>query len=341
MSERGWLILTNDDGIEAIGFRLLVQALHKEGFPLVILAPSQNHSATGMRINLMKPMALRQRADLLDSWGLVPEDTEVHLFELEGTPCDTMIVAFDGGLEHLVANAKPQLVVSGVNLGPNMAQDAYHSGTMGAAREAGLYGIPAIATSFTSFSPAGIEHAVNATVQVVKQACRVLPSQALNQGRPKGHHGADYFTHWPTSLQPKSWVKDPNLALLDAFANGDLMLNLNTPPEWNGHLETTRLGIRWYRNAVSFEGRYGDETATFTIGAASVDHSSVEKGDCDAVEQATASLSCLAVWPQSHPFALDEDLLAHALISTNDGWPSWLKPNEVPHPHRAENVQRR
>ena len=74
--------------------------------------------------------------------------------------------------------------------------------------------------------------------------------------------------------------------------------------------------------------RFGDEgvdaTATFTIGAASVDHSVVAAGDCDAVEDDKASLSCLAVWPQSHPFAMDEDLLAHALQETIDGWPRWL-----------------
>ena len=56
-----------------------------------------------------------------------------------------MIVALDGGINHLVPGVHPQMVVSGVNLGPNLSQDSYHSGTMGAAREAGLYGVPAIA----------------------------------------------------------------------------------------------------------------------------------------------------------------------------------------------------
>ena len=142
--ERGWLLLTNDDGIEAVGFELLVKALHKEGYPVAVLAPSGNHSATGMRINLMKPMAYRSREDLVKRWGLDPHTTPVHLFELDGTPCDTMIVALDGGINHLVPGVHPQMVVSGVNLGPNLSQDSYHSGTMGAAREAGLYGVPAI-----------------------------------------------------------------------------------------------------------------------------------------------------------------------------------------------------
>ena len=66
MSEnRGWLLLTNDDGIEAEGFRLLVQALHREGHNIVVLAPSENHSAAGMRINLMKPMVYGNAQTLL------------------------------------------------------------------------------------------------------------------------------------------------------------------------------------------------------------------------------------------------------------------------------------
>ena len=70
-TSKGWILLTNDDGIEAEGFRLLVKALHKEGHKIAVLAPSTNHSAAGMRINLMKPMGLRERSDLLSEWDLV------------------------------------------------------------------------------------------------------------------------------------------------------------------------------------------------------------------------------------------------------------------------------
>ena len=322
--ERGWLLLTNDDGIEAVGFELLVKALHKEGYPVAVLAPSGNHSATGMRINLMKPMAYRSREDLVKRWGLDPHTTPVHLFELDGTPCDTMIVALDGGINHLVPGVHPQMVVSGVNLGPNLSQDSYHSGTMGAAREAGLYGVPAIASSFTSFDPDGMERAVDATLEAVAKAATVLPVKAANLGRPRGALDAGYFTSWPAPATDDRWLEDPERALLEAFSNGDMMLNINAPSSWDGTWATTRLGVRWYRNAVRFGDEGVDATATFTIGAASVDHSVVAAGDCDAVEDDKASLSCLAVWPQSHPFAMDEDLLAHALEETIDGWPRWL-----------------
>ena len=322
--QKGWLLLTNDDGIEAEGFRLLVKALHEAGYPLVVFAPSSNHSATGMRINLMTPMNLRSRDDLASAWSLDVHQTPAHLFELDGTPCDTMIVALDGGLEHLVPGVRPQLVVSGVNLGPNLSQDAYHSGTMGAAREAGLYGVPAIAASFTSFDPEGMEAAVLATLEVVARATKVLPVVANNMGRPQGKQDTGYFSAWPTPNNDDRWLANPEQHLLRAFENGDLMLNINAPKQWNGGWQTTRLGVRWYRNAVHFGETETDATATFTIGAASVDHSPVVQGDCDAVEEGLASLSCLAVWPQSHPFAIDEDLLAHGLVETDDGWPRWL-----------------
>jgi len=323
-AQRGWLLLTNDDGIEAVGFSLLVKALHAAGYPLVVLAPAGNHSATGMRINLMKPMPLRSRDDLLEAWSLDSHQTPVHLFELDGTPCDTMIVALDGGLNHLVPGVHPQMVVSGVNLGPNLSQDSYHSGTMGAAREAGLYGVPAIASSFTSFEPAGMEVAVAATLEAVERAAAVLPLRAENLGRPHGQLDTGYFSAWPKPETDDRWLEDPESSLVEAFSNGDLMLNVNAPSTWDGTWATTRLGVRWYRNAVRFDVEDTTATATFTIGAASVDHSPVAAGDCDAVEEDKASLSCLAVWPQSHPFALDEDLLAHGLESTVDGWPRWL-----------------
>ena len=321
---KGWLLLTNDDGIEAVGFELLVKALHKVGYPLAVLAPSGNHSATGMRINLMKPMAFRERNDLVEHWGLDAHTTPVHLFELDGTPCDTMIVALDGGLSHLVPGVHPQMVVSGVNLGPNLSQDSYHSGTMGAAREAGLYGVPALAASFTSFDPEGMEQAVQATIDAVERATAVLPLEAQNLGRPNGALDTGYFTSWPSALTDDRWLAHPEASLLEAFTNGDMMLNVNAPPTWDGQWATTRLGVRWYRNAVRFSDTEDGATATFTIGAASVDHSPVVAGDCDAVERDKASLSCLAVWPQSHPFALDEDLLAHGLEETVEGWPRWL-----------------
>lgn len=321
---QGWLLLTNDDGIEAVGMKLLVEALNDRGHKVVVFAPSNNQSATGMRINLMTPLNWRFRNDLKSKWNVSNEN--LHLIELDGTPCDTMIVALDKGLQHILPEVIPRLVISGVNLGPNMSQDSYHSGTMGAAREAGLYGMPAIASSLTSFDDEGMQKAVNATVQLIEHAIEILPVIPENLRRPSVDISKPHVSRWPIIEDEPAWSNNPIEALRTAFRNGELMLNINTPPTWNGEFQTTRLGMRWYRDAISFaENADNENTATFTIGAASIDHTPVESSDCDAVMMDKSSISCLPTWPQTHPLAIDDRLLTWCLQSGEENYPIWLK----------------
>tara|TARA_B100001741_G_scaffold231335_1_gene192629 strand:+ start:1539 stop:2525 length:987 start_codon:yes stop_codon:yes gene_type:complete len=321
---QSWLLLTNDDGIEAVGMKLLVEALNDRGHKVVVFAPSNNQSATGMRINLMTPLNWRFRNDLKSRWNV--NDENLHLIELDGTPCDTMIVALDKGLQHILPEVIPRLVISGVNLGPNMSQDSYHSGTMGAAREAGLYGMPAIASSLTSFDDEGMQKAVDATVQLIERAIEILPMVPENLRRPSVDISKPHVSRWPIIEDKPAWSDNPIEALRTAFRNGELMLNINTPPTWNGEFQTTRLGMRWYRDAISFaENADNENTATFTIGAASIDHTPVESSDCDAVMMDKSSISCLPTWPQTHPLAIDDRLLTWCLQSGEENYPIWLK----------------
>lgn len=236
-----------------------------------------------------------------------------------------MIVALDGGVEHVAPGVVPRLVISGVNLGPNMSQDSYHSGTMGAAREAGLYGMPAIASSLGSFELDGMKGAVQATVDLVEVALEALPLVPENLRRPHIDVSASHLTRWPDVPSTPAWENDPKGALRTAFQHGELMLNLNVPPVWDGSVTTTRLGMRWYRNAVSFGSVEEDETALFTIGGATIDHTPVHQSDCDAVDAGQASVSCLPVWPQTHPLALDDGLLKWVLEASEGGYPAWLR----------------
>ena len=322
--KKKWVLLTNDDGIEAPGFENLVKSLNKAGIPLVAFAPSGNKSACSMQLNLGKPIDLHNRNELIERWNLDPT-VGVHLFALDGTPCDTMIVALDGGLKHVLPTIEPSLVLSGVNLGPNLSQDSYHSGTMGAAREAGLYGIPAVASSYTSFDPQGMQVGIDATVKFLQDVLQIVPLVPQNLCRPHIDAEADHVSKWP--IQPQERTEErANEQLLSAFLHGELMLNLNVPPEWNGGYQTTRLGMRWYRNAVQFaESKDGLVESTFTIGAAYIDTQTVEKGDCDCVASGYASISSLPTWPQTHPLALDDDLLAWALSQDQKGYPTWFK----------------
>ncbi len=322
--EKKWVLMTNDDGIEAPGFEHLVKAMNQAGIPLVAFAPSGNKSACSMQLNLGKPIDLHNRNELIEQWNL-DASVGVHLFALDGTPCDTMIVALDGGLKHVLPDVEPSIVLSGVNLGPNLSQDSYHSGTMGAAREAGLYGIPAIASSYTSFDPVGMHVGVDATVELLQRVLPLVPRIPQNLCRPHIDARAEHVSSWPHRPSQRT-DEDADQQLMNAFLHGELMLNLNVPPNWNGSYQTTRLGMRWYREAVQFvDGSDGSVESTFTIGAAYIDNHVVENGDVDCVETGFASISSLPTWPQTHPLALDDELLAHALRADETGHPSWFK----------------
>ena len=322
--EKKWVLMTNDDGIEAPGFEHLVKAMNRAGIPLVAFAPSTNKSACSMQLNLGKPIDLHNRNELIEQWNL-DASVGVHLFALDGTPCDTMIVALDGGLKHVLPDIQPSIVLSGVNLGPNLSQDSYHSGTMGAAREAGLYGMPAIASSYTSFDPEGMQVGIDATVEFLQRVLPLVPSVPQNLCRPHIDARSEHVSSWPNQPRIRTSEEADN-QLMNAFLHGELMLNLNVPPNWNGSYQTTRLGMRWYRDAVQFvDGNDGSVESTFTIGAAYIDNHVVENGDVDCVETGVASISSLPTWPQTHPLALDDALLAHALSHDETGHPTWFK----------------
>ncbi|HII56703.1 MAG TPA: hypothetical protein HA266_04060 [Candidatus Poseidoniaceae archaeon] len=277
-----------------------------------------------MQLNLGKPIDLHNRRELIKEWGL-DETVGVHLFALDGTPCDTMIVALDGGLKHVLPDVEPSLVLSGVNLGPNLSQDSYHSGTMGAAREAGLYGLPAIASSYTSFDPSGMQVGIEATVELVQRVLPLVPRIPKNLCRPHIDARSKHVSAWPKKAAQRS-QGEADQQLMSAFRHGELMLNLNVPPEWNRSYQTTRLGMRWYRNAVKFaESEKGSVESIFTIGAAYIDNEMVDRGDCDSVAAGYASISSLPTWPQTHPLTLDDELLAFALRQDESGHPTWFK----------------
>ena len=198
-----WLLLTNDDGIEARSLHLLIAALLARNHKVAVLAPSENPSATGMKLSLGKPLAVRERSDLCTE--LSTEGDELYMFELDGTPCDTVITALDGGLKKLMEDIEVKMVISGINIGPNLSQDTYHSGTIAAAREAGLYGMPALACSWSSFSEEGVEKAIEATIPVIEACLAVLPNKPVNLKRPHIDVASPHLSDWPGESK-KSWL---------------------------------------------------------------------------------------------------------------------------------------
>jgi 5'-nucleotidase len=122
------ILITNDDGFEAIGLKHLAQAL-KEIANVYIVAPDRNQSACGHSMTLNRPLKLTSFDD--DS------------YTIDGTPTDCVFVS----LYTLFKDYKPDLLISGINIGSNMGEDITYSGTVAAAMEAVLHKIPAIAIS--------------------------------------------------------------------------------------------------------------------------------------------------------------------------------------------------
>ena len=145
------ILLTNDDGVRAPGLAALVQALKSIG-EITIVAPSANHSGTGHGITLSDPIYIER-----------VEVAGMQATGLSATPASCVRVA----LAKLLAK-KPDIVVSGVNRGSNFGLNAYISGTVAAAREAAMQGVPAIASSLDISGHPNYGAAATATAQVVE-----------------------------------------------------------------------------------------------------------------------------------------------------------------------------
>ena len=135
------VLLTNDDGIEAEGLKALCRAFAVE-HDVVVIAPEVEQSAVGHGISLRRPIRVTCRGN----------QGAVKWFAVSGTPADCVKL---GVLELL--EERPDLVVSGINAGLNHGFYINYSGTVAAAREGCVYGIPSIAVSMEGRSPANFD----------------------------------------------------------------------------------------------------------------------------------------------------------------------------------------
>jgi 5'-nucleotidase len=126
------ILVTNDDGIFADGLIALVKEL-KNIAEVVVVAPDRELSAMGTTVSLHQPVRARQATPVVDG---------VESYAIEGTPADCVILALGK-----LAKDRIELVISGINRGANLGDDVLISGTVGAALQASLHGLPAIAIS--------------------------------------------------------------------------------------------------------------------------------------------------------------------------------------------------
>lgn len=143
------ILLSNDDGYQAEGLRVLAEAL-SENHQISVVAPERDRSGASNSLTLVRPLRARLG--------------ENGFYYVDGTPTDCVHLAITGLLD-----SEPDMVISGINAGANMGDDVLYSGTVAAAMEGRFLGLPAIAVSLASFEPAHFETAARAVADIVER----------------------------------------------------------------------------------------------------------------------------------------------------------------------------
>src|SRR3954447_8185106 len=143
------ILLSNDDGYFAPGLAILADALGSLG-TVTVVAPERDRSGASNSLTLDRPLSVRRAAN--------------GFFYVNGTPTDCVHLAVTGLLDEL-----PDMVISGINLGANMGDDTIYSGTVAAATEGYLLGIPSIAISLASKTARHFETASDIAIEFVER----------------------------------------------------------------------------------------------------------------------------------------------------------------------------
>lgn len=164
MKKKPLILVTNDDGITAPGIRALISVMKELG-DVVVVAPDSPQSATGHAITINNTLSINK----------IDIDPDVELeFSCSGTPVDCVKFAVTEILKR-----KPDLCVSGVNHGSNSSINVIYSGTMSAAVEAGIEGIPAIGFSLLDYN-------WDADFEPIKASIKKITEEVLENGLPEG-----------------------------------------------------------------------------------------------------------------------------------------------------------
>lgn len=244
------VLVTNDDGIHARGIAVLAECAREVFEDVVTVAPEAEQSGVSQSLSLHRPLRLQSYGDDRHS--------------VDGTPVDSVFVA----LAHLMKDSRPDLVLSGINHGPNVGYDIYYSGTVGGAREGLIHGIPSVAFSLSARPPFPFDALRPAVIEVLRRV--------RDQGIPK-----------------------------DVMLNVNLPApRADAPPGWLGlpgvkGMRATTLGKRFYTNeVVSREDPRG--RPYFWIGGAWPRIEQVDGTDCDAVRQGWVSVTALGLDATHH-----------------------------------------
>jgi 5'-nucleotidase len=167
------ILVTNDDGVDSPGLAALARALRTVE-DVCVIAPNRNWTAAGHTKTLDRPLRVTE---------IKLPGTRISAFSSDGTPSDCVALGLLG-----LAPERPRLVVSGINTGPNMGSDITYSGTVSAAMESVVSGIPAIAVSLADTFEFDFRYAASFAARLARRLLRVgLDNDVLlNVNVPRG-----------------------------------------------------------------------------------------------------------------------------------------------------------
>ena len=159
------ILISNDDGIYSGGIRALTEGLVQNN-EVYVVAPDRERSATGHSLTLHRPLRLDEVTHLAGVKGA---------YETDGTPSDCVKIAIGAILKE-----PPEIVISGINHGPNMGTDVLYSGTVSAAMEGAIFDIPSIAISLAEHKPQDFTCAVAFISKLLKIIPKIkFPNRTL------------------------------------------------------------------------------------------------------------------------------------------------------------------
>lgn len=155
------VLITNDDGYQSPGVHAIREKLIEQGFETITITPDRNMSGTSHSLTFTRPLKIQK----------IHED---FYYIVDGTPADCVHL----GINIILEGKKPDILVSGINTGPNIGNDVFYSGTVGAAREGCLFGIPSVAISVSSSKNPDYKTVAELSIPVI--------NTVLKFGLPKG-----------------------------------------------------------------------------------------------------------------------------------------------------------
>ncbi len=150
------ILISNDDGIFALGVRTLANTLALTGYNITVVCPDRERSATGHGLTLHRPI----RADIVEDFF----DPKITAWSCSGTPSDCVKLALS-----TLVDTRPDFIVSGINHGSNLGTDVLYSGTVSAAMEGIIEGIPSVAMSLASFSSREFQPGADFACRLIQQ----------------------------------------------------------------------------------------------------------------------------------------------------------------------------